>query len=146
MSASNGDTEDGTGPDLEQFISATEALACEKCRKAKLRCSKERPSCSHCRRTQSECTYATKRMKPGVKPGAIEAIHRRLDLLEQRAEQQANTVHSPSTGEAFPDASNVISNKAQNRGRTFECSHTSNFHSQQEAKGQRGELSNHRHP
>ncbi|WPA95426.1 uncharacterized protein RHO25_000025 [Cercospora beticola] len=109
MSASNGDTEDGTGLDLEQSNCGHEALACEKCRKAKLRCSKERPCCSHCRRTQSQCTYATKRTKPGVKPGAIEAIHRRL---EQRAKQQANTAHSPLTGEAFPDAYDGVPKRA----------------------------------
>jgi hypothetical protein len=77
------------------------AVACNPCRKRKLRCSRELPACQHCRKTGnyaafvadnsqnpmvdprchvvvSECVYETKRIKPGPKPGAVENVHRRL--------------------------------------------------------------------
>jgi hypothetical protein len=36
-----------------------------------------------------ECVYETKRVKPGLKAGAVENIHRRLDELEKRLDDQA---------------------------------------------------------
>lgn len=53
MSATNGDDND-----REQELSTTgaEALACDRCRKAKLKCSKDRPSCSNCRKTRNSIT------------------------------------------------------------------------------------------
>ncbi|KAM0275863.1 hypothetical protein ACHAQH_007335 [Verticillium albo-atrum] len=65
------------------------ALACNCCRKRKLRCSREVPACQQCRKTGSECVYETKRAKPGMKAGAIENLHRRLDALERTVSQQA---------------------------------------------------------
>ncbi|KAH8683616.1 fungal-specific transcription factor domain-containing protein [Ilyonectria robusta] len=53
-------------------------LACNSCRRRKLRCSREAPSCQHCRKTGSDCVYEAKRGKPGMKTGAIENLHRRL--------------------------------------------------------------------
>ncbi|RAQ51393.1 hypothetical protein AFGD_012164 [Aspergillus flavus] len=58
------------------------SVACSNCRNRKLRCSKETPACQHCRKTGSHCVYDPKRSKPGIKSGAIENIHRRLDRLE----------------------------------------------------------------
>ncbi|EEU43806.1 uncharacterized protein NECHADRAFT_11576, partial [Fusarium vanettenii 77-13-4] len=54
------------------------SLACNCCRKRKLRCSRETPACEHCRKTGYECVYESKRAKPGMKTGAVENIHRRL--------------------------------------------------------------------
>ncbi|KAL5407652.1 hypothetical protein PMIN03_007024 [Paraphaeosphaeria minitans] len=64
-------------------------IACNNCRKAKLRCSRDRPSCAHCRKTGADCLYETKRTKPGLKTGAIENVHRRLDALERQTKEQA---------------------------------------------------------
>ncbi|KAB8215549.1 fungal-specific transcription factor domain-containing protein [Aspergillus novoparasiticus] len=55
------------------------SVACSNCRNRKLRCSKETPACQHCRKTGSHCVYDPKRSKPGIKSGAIENIHRRLE-------------------------------------------------------------------
>ncbi|KAF1843220.1 uncharacterized protein K460DRAFT_418323 [Cucurbitaria berberidis CBS 394.84] len=63
---------------------AADGLACNGCRKAKLRCSRDRPYCLHCRKTALECVYETKRVKPGLKAGAVDNLHRRLDDLERR--------------------------------------------------------------
>ncbi|KAH8909389.1 hypothetical protein BR93DRAFT_975669 [Coniochaeta sp. PMI_546] len=61
----------------------TAAIACNGCRKRKLRCSRELPTCQHCRRTAADCEYEAKKNKPGLKPGALEKVHRRLDNLER---------------------------------------------------------------
>ncbi|KAF2850604.1 hypothetical protein T440DRAFT_450619 [Plenodomus tracheiphilus IPT5] len=68
---------------------ASEGIACNACRKAKLRCSRDRPHCAYCRKTGFDCTYESKRTKPGIKAGAIEIVHRRLDELERRIDEQA---------------------------------------------------------
>ncbi|KAH0424223.1 hypothetical protein CcaCcLH18_11659 [Colletotrichum camelliae] len=44
-------------------------------------------ACNCCRR-RSECVYESKRSKPGMKAGAIENLHRRLDALERTVHQQ----------------------------------------------------------
>ncbi|OLN86378.1 putative transcriptional regulatory protein C1683.13c-like protein 2 [Colletotrichum chlorophyti] len=67
---------------------AAAALACNCCRRRKLRCSRELPTCQQCRKTGSDCVYETKRSKPGMKAGAIENLHRRLDALERTVRQQ----------------------------------------------------------
>jgi hypothetical protein len=70
--------------------------ACVSCKQRKLRCSRETPSCSHCLRLcecsvvwrhvaslicaiASECVYQPKN-KPGLKPGAVEALTRRVGM------------------------------------------------------------------
>ncbi|KAH8762932.1 fungal-specific transcription factor domain-containing protein [Hyaloscypha finlandica] len=59
-----------------------EIPACQSCRKRKLKCSRESPSCSQCTRLGCTCQYE-RRDKPGVKSGAIEALNRRLEVLEK---------------------------------------------------------------
>ncbi|KAH8725051.1 hypothetical protein GQ44DRAFT_772455 [Phaeosphaeriaceae sp. PMI808] len=56
--------------------------ACASCKKRKLRCSRETPTCSHCQRLATECVYQPKQ-KPGLKPGAVEALTRRVACLER---------------------------------------------------------------
>ncbi|KAJ4983062.1 transcriptional regulatory protein [Stagonosporopsis vannaccii] len=87
----------------DQAKQSTDGLACNGCRKAKLRCSRDRPNCLHCRKTGLDCVYETKRVKPGLKPGAVENLHRRLDELERRLEQR--DVDSPKRTRDDADAS-----------------------------------------
>ncbi|KAJ3528397.1 hypothetical protein NM208_g10217 [Fusarium decemcellulare] len=78
-------------------------LACNTCRKRKLRCSREVPSCEQCRKTGYDCVYETKRAKPGMKAGAIDNLHRRLDALEQSVARQQTTLDNLQS-EATPDS------------------------------------------
>ncbi|PVH73499.1 hypothetical protein DL98DRAFT_595018 [Cadophora sp. DSE1049] len=55
--------------------------ACQSCRRRKLKCPRESPSCSQCIRLEVKCVY-TSTKKPGMKSGAIEALNRRLQILE----------------------------------------------------------------
>ncbi|KAH6611852.1 fungal-specific transcription factor domain-containing protein [Boeremia exigua] len=76
--------EDNQAEANDQAKPVTEGLACNGCRKAKLRCSRDRPNCLHCRKTGLDCIYESKRIKPGLKSGAVENLHRRLDEIEHR--------------------------------------------------------------
>ncbi|KAF2025008.1 hypothetical protein EK21DRAFT_93594 [Setomelanomma holmii] len=80
----------------KESVSAADSLACNNCRKSKLRCSRDRPTCLHCRKTGHDCIYETKRIKPGLKSGAVENLHRRLDNLERRLDKQA-VAHTSQT-------------------------------------------------
>ncbi|UZP36671.1 hypothetical protein NXS19_004487 [Fusarium pseudograminearum] len=77
-------------------------VACNGCRKAKLRCSRDRPTCSHCIKTEQECVYETRRAKPGIKAGAIENIQRRLDTIEQRLNQEPLSSSASTTRDDWP--------------------------------------------
>ncbi|KAH6969351.1 fungal-specific transcription factor domain-containing protein [Fusarium avenaceum] len=90
----------------EQTAQASDGLACNCCRKRKLRCSRELPICEHCRKTGQDCVYETKRGRPGMKAGAIDNVHKRLDALERTITKQQTLLEKLSTEEA---SSNVDS-------------------------------------
>lgn len=55
--------------------------ACQSCRKKKARCSREQP-CSQCERFGVACVYDDRRLKPGLRAGAVDQLYRRIDTLE----------------------------------------------------------------
>ncbi|KAJ5663323.1 hypothetical protein N7507_004054 [Penicillium longicatenatum] len=55
--------------------------ACQSCRKKKARCSREQP-CSECIRFNVDCVYDERRMKPGLRTGAVDQLYRRIETLE----------------------------------------------------------------
>lgn len=55
--------------------------ACQSCRKKKARCSREQP-CSECTRFNVDCVYDERRMKPGLRAGAVDQLYRRIETLE----------------------------------------------------------------
>ncbi|KAH9859614.1 hypothetical protein IAQ61_011395 [Plenodomus lingam] len=63
-------------------VGGDDVPACTNCKRRKLRCSRETPTCGHCLRLSSECVYQPKQ-KPGLKPGAVEALTRRVAFLER---------------------------------------------------------------
>ncbi|KAF2626137.1 hypothetical protein BU25DRAFT_449484 [Macroventuria anomochaeta] len=79
FSVSNGSH---TGEEDGPSVVGEDQPACASCKKRKLRCSKEIPVCSHCLRLSTKCVYNPKQ-KPGLKPGAVEALTRRVAFLEQ---------------------------------------------------------------
>lgn len=58
-----------------------EGPACQSCRKRKAKCTRQQP-CSNCLHINVDCIYDEKR-KPGMRPGAIEGLNRRVATLEQ---------------------------------------------------------------
>ncbi|KAE9372531.1 hypothetical protein N431DRAFT_466776 [Stipitochalara longipes BDJ] len=78
LPAENGSEKTGSNDSVRE----EETPACQSCRKRKLKCSRESPSCSQCTRLGCTCQYE-RRDKPGVKSGAIEALNRRLEVLEK---------------------------------------------------------------
>ncbi|KAF2798061.1 hypothetical protein K505DRAFT_346843 [Melanomma pulvis-pyrius CBS 109.77] len=92
-----------TSPEAPQDVVAEPvqeySLACNGCRRAKLRCSRDRPNCLHCRKTGLNCVYETKRVKPGLKAGAVENLHKRLGISTQYSKiypiaNEQNTVNT----------------------------------------------------
>src|SRR5690242_19547267 len=90
FSVGNGGHGDDDGPS----VVGEDQPACASCKKRKLRCSRDIPVCSHCLRLckrlllsvyramltsnpATECIYNPKQ-KPGLKPGAVEALTRRV--------------------------------------------------------------------
>ncbi|CRL30077.1 Fungal transcriptional regulatory protein, N-terminal [Penicillium camemberti] len=55
--------------------------ACQFCRKKKSRCSRTQP-CVECTRSGVECVYDERRMKPGLRTGAMDQLYRRMETLE----------------------------------------------------------------
>ncbi|KAJ5893219.1 hypothetical protein N7495_004910 [Penicillium taxi] len=55
--------------------------ACQSCRKKKARCSRAQP-CSECIRFNTDCVYDERRMKPGLRAGAVDQLYRRIETLE----------------------------------------------------------------
>ncbi|KAG4270056.1 hypothetical protein FPRO04_11888 [Fusarium proliferatum] len=107
------DNDDPTQP--EQTAQAPDAgLACNCCRKRKLRCSRETPICEHCRKTGQDCVYETKRARPGMKGGAIENVHKRLGAkeLENLRDKEASTTRASSRQEAV-DRQSLLSSLAR---------------------------------
>ncbi|OBT74496.1 hypothetical protein VF21_06913 [Pseudogymnoascus sp. 05NY08] len=81
-------------------LPASNRPACRECRRRKLGCSKELPTCKECRRLGAGCVYEA-REKPGLKPGAVENLNRRVDRVEQLLQQlQQHTESAQSSGYA----------------------------------------------
>ncbi|KAI9595296.1 fungal-specific transcription factor domain-containing protein [Syncephalis fuscata] len=57
--------------------------ACDDCRRRKVRCDGNRPSCTSCLRHGVACHYQETLKKRGPKPGYIEKLERRLNLMEK---------------------------------------------------------------
>ncbi|PLB44151.1 hypothetical protein P170DRAFT_458845 [Aspergillus steynii IBT 23096] len=92
--------------------------ACNACRKRKLRCSRELPTCQHCRKSAYECLYEAKRAKPGMKAGALDNLHRRLDGLECSIERHQAKLESLEAEEPHhetdPNVHAILSSLATN--------------------------------
>ncbi|KZM25739.1 uncharacterized protein EKO05_0006053 [Ascochyta rabiei] len=87
-----------TGEDDGPSVVGEDQPACASCKKRKLKCSREQPVCSHCLRLSTECVYIPKQ-KPGLKPGAVEALTRRVALLESILLDDAGNVRPQYTNE-----------------------------------------------
>lgn len=91
--------------DLNSNEGDEEGPACQSCRKRKAKCSRQQP-CSHCERLEVECIYDERRMRPGMKTGAIEALNQRLSNLEQMFIGQGMLLR-PLLAQALEDAPTI---------------------------------------
>ncbi|KAH9214211.1 fungal-specific transcription factor domain-containing protein [Leptodontidium sp. 2 PMI_412] len=55
--------------------------SCQSCRKKKAKCSRQQP-CSHCTQFSIECVYDDRKVKPGLRTGAVENLTQRVATLE----------------------------------------------------------------
>jgi hypothetical protein len=58
-----------------------EIPACQSCRKKKAKCNREQP-CSQCVRFKVNCLFDARRLKPGLRAGAMEHLQQRVETLE----------------------------------------------------------------
>lgn len=76
----NGDEQNGVVP-LDATKVEDDVPACQSCRKKKARCDRAQP-CSQCVRFKVTCVYDDRRMKPGLRAGAVDQLYRRIETLE----------------------------------------------------------------
>ncbi|KAF8847735.1 hypothetical protein BDZ45DRAFT_311373 [Acephala macrosclerotiorum] len=62
-------------------------LACERCKRRKIRCDRALPTCRTCLKTSENCSYPLVSHKPGPKPGAQQRRRRRSTVPAPRAQQ-----------------------------------------------------------
>ncbi|CAG8236862.1 unnamed protein product [Penicillium salamii] len=95
--------------------------ACQSCRKKKARCSRAQP-CAECTRSNVDCVYDERRMKPGLRAGAVDQLYRRVETLENMFlgqellwQQMWKTEHPDASLRDCSDGSTTIENLAQRR-------------------------------
>lgn len=76
-------TADGeqSGSLVHRDASPAESRSCENCRRSKLKCSRTHP-CTKCVAKNIQCIYEQVDKKRGPRPGYVEEIYRRIDMLE----------------------------------------------------------------
>ncbi|KAK1781333.1 fungal-specific transcription factor domain-containing protein [Copromyces sp. CBS 386.78] len=80
-------------------------LACEICRRRKLKCDGTKPSCSTCSRLGHVCAYDERRKKSGPKKGHLKALAERLKQVEALVKtQEASRLGADGT----PIAPNIV--------------------------------------
>ncbi|KAH7174923.1 uncharacterized protein B0J16DRAFT_274314 [Fusarium flagelliforme] len=75
-------------------------------------------ACNWCRRRQ-DCVYETKRARPGMKAGAIENLHKRLDALERSISKQQTTLESLRTEQTSSNQTNPRQNVTDGQSLLF---------------------------
>ncbi|KAK9448938.1 uncharacterized protein V1518DRAFT_416749 [Limtongia smithiae] len=56
-------------------------LACQNCRKRKVKCGKEKPACGRCRELALPCVYETSAKKSGPKRGHVRMLERIIGMF-----------------------------------------------------------------
>ncbi|CAK7225593.1 hypothetical protein SBRCBS47491_005941 [Sporothrix bragantina] len=98
---------DNNAVDTSITADNTSDTSCLGCRKRKLKCSRDLPRCSHCQRLDVACAYDAKKAKPGLRPGAIEALSQRIEALESALEDALSRQATPATATPAPEAINA---------------------------------------
>ncbi|KAI8716207.1 Zn(2)-C6 fungal-type domain-containing protein [Fusarium sp. LHS14.1] len=91
---------------------ALEMRSCENCRRGKLKCSRSYP-CAKCLDKGLDCVYEQDKRR-GPKPGYIEEIYRRIDVLEQMVIGQSLLMRPQhQSSESRPDFRSVVDGTRQ---------------------------------
>lgn len=101
--------------------------ACQSCRKKKARCDRAQP-CSQCVRFKVTCVYDDRRMKPGLRAGAVDQLYRRIETLENMFlgqemlwQQVWQALHPNSSPPELPKPSAGDQNLEQRREQLKTC-------------------------
>ncbi|CAH0054239.1 unnamed protein product [Clonostachys solani] len=101
-----------SSPSAVNAVIDAEKPSCQECRRRKQKCSRDDPSCSYCLRQEDiPCVYDAKKNKPGLKVGAVEALSKRVEILEQSfhdREQQEKALKNTGHGELSENTAQLI--------------------------------------
>ncbi|KAH7357287.1 hypothetical protein BKA65DRAFT_224582 [Rhexocercosporidium sp. MPI-PUGE-AT-0058] len=70
-------------------------LACERCKRRKIKCDRSLPKCQTCLKTSRDCSYPLISNKPGPKPGAHQHKKARHDSASNENVYQRDGRHAP---------------------------------------------------
>ncbi|CAG9977777.1 unnamed protein product [Clonostachys byssicola] len=98
-------------PSAANAVIDGEKPSCQECRRRKQKCSRDDPACSYCLRQNIPCVYDAKKNKPGLKVGAVEALSKRVEVLEQSfhdREQQEKALRNTGHGRLSENTAQLI--------------------------------------
>lgn len=95
-------------------------MACESCRKRKLKCCGSKPTCKNCEKRKNECNYSESFRKSGPKRGYISNLEKRLHSMEKLLIE-----HGISYGYNLIDPSEIALNPLE--GFEGDCMQTFDF-------------------
>ncbi|KAJ5592332.1 hypothetical protein N7537_009236 [Penicillium hordei] len=109
-------------------------LACEECRKKKLRCDRRRPQCDQCEDSGITCLVNQVRSPRGPKKGHLKALRNRIATLEsiinchqgnlgpKEVLDGSEKYHSDETAQLFSPSEEYIPNPTKSECRDIPCS------------------------
>ncbi|KAH6962502.1 hypothetical protein BKA56DRAFT_597818 [Ilyonectria sp. MPI-CAGE-AT-0026] len=107
----------------DDVVYSESQASCHACRQRKQKCSREKPSCSNCKRLGISCIYDARKRKPGLKPGAVKGLTRRVEALETALHTaQGSSSAAPISNEtgSAPELTTYLANSLTTLATTLE--------------------------
>ncbi|KAF2769005.1 hypothetical protein EJ03DRAFT_374842 [Teratosphaeria nubilosa] len=77
-------------------MTSVQKLACEECRRRRLKCDRRRPECDRCLESNGKCIYLTEARKRGPKKGQIHALRAQVSELQKQLSNSLPLSQQPS--------------------------------------------------
>ncbi|KAF2809303.1 uncharacterized protein BDZ99DRAFT_26366 [Mytilinidion resinicola] len=87
-----------------------ESMNCKSCRKRKIKCNRLRPTCEACQVFACPCIYDAVPKKRGPKTDVLEALLKRVDVLEKRLHTEKKSDSSPDHDSTSQDTGSDSNN------------------------------------
>ncbi|KAI9595292.1 fungal-specific transcription factor domain-containing protein [Syncephalis fuscata] len=92
--------------DHQMATGTTRHLACDACRRRKVKCDSVKPTCSCCQRYNLTCHYQTEIRKRGSRANYVAQLEKRLQWMEQLLQTHPS---APGYAQTFPSSTEPIS-------------------------------------
>ncbi|KAH9845191.1 fungal specific transcription factor domain protein, partial [Teratosphaeria destructans] len=83
-------------PITTEIMTSAQKLACEECRRRRLKCDRRRPECDRCLESNGKCIYLTEARKRGPKKGQIHALRAQVSELQKQLSNGPTQGQQPS--------------------------------------------------